>query len=241
VATLALIDAFVHIAGYDFTCDANELMLSADAEALDVTTFCSAGWKTHIAGLKTSTLSVAGFFDSAVDQAPDPQIFPKLGTLDEVVTVGDVNTEAQVAFLAKLGKFSYQHGGAINQVYPFSVSAQGTGNPGVVRGQLAAKKQTVAATGATGTVVNLGSASGKTVYASLHVFTRGTTITVDVEADSAANFPSPTTVATFNGGAITATGGYWLTPTAGTSDAYYRLNVTAVTGSHSIAGAIAVV
>lgn len=241
MATFALTNAVVHIAGYDFTCDANELMLSTEAEALDVTTFCDAGWRKHILGLKSSMLSVTGFWDSAADQAPDPQVFPKLGTADEVATVGNVNTEAEVAYLARLGKFSYQHGGALGQVYPFSVSGQGTSNPGVVRGQLAVKKQTVNATGAVGSVVNLGSATGKTVYATLHVFSRGTTITIDVEADSAANFPSPTTVATINGGAIAATGGFWLTPTAGTSDAYYRFNVTGVTGTHTIAGAIAVV
>jgi len=240
VATLALTDAFVHVAGYDFTCDANDVMLSAEAEAQDVTTFCSAGWREHVMGLKSSALSMKGYWQSASSAAVDPQAFDSLGTANEVVTVGDVNTETEVAYMGQLGKFTYNHGGTIGQVYGFSLDCQGTDGVGVVRGQLAAKKQTVNSTGAFGSVVNLGDATGLYVYCTLHVFSAGTSITVKVQSDDNSGFTTPTDVATISGGAISAAGGYWMTRVAGTTDTYYRLNASAVTGSFSIAGAIGV-
>lgn len=240
MATIALTDAFVHVAGYDFTGDTNDVMLTAEAEVKDATTYGSAGWRENVVGLRMAALSMKGYWQSASSAAVDPQAFPLLGTANEVVTVGDVNTEANVAYMAQLGKFKYDHGAPIGEVYGFSLDCQGTDGVGVVRGQLAAKKQSVDSTGQIGTGVQLGDATGLYVYASLHVFSAGTSITVKVQSDDNANFTSATDVATITGAAITTAGGYWMTRVAGDTDTHYRLYVSACTGTFSIAGAIGV-
>lgn len=240
MATLALTDAFVHVAGYDFTGDTNDVMLTGDGEAKDTTTFGSAGWRESVLGLKSSAMAVKGFWQSASVNAVDPQAFDQLGTANQVVTVGDSNAEGGVAYIAQLGKFNYQHGAPIGEVYGFSLDCSGTDGVGVVRGLLAAEKQTVSSTGQVGADCNLGDATGKYVYGALHVFSAGTSITVKVQKDDNDTFSSATDVATFNGGAISAAGGFWLTRTAGDTDTYYRIYVSACTGSFSIAGAIAV-
>lgn len=240
MATLALTDAFVHVAGYDFTGDTNDVSLMAEAEAKDATTYGSAGWREHVAGLKSASLSMKGYWQSASSAAVDPQAFPLLGTANEVVTVGAANTASSVCYLGRLGKFKYDHGAPLGEVYAFSLDCQGTDGYGLVRGALAAKKQSVSATGQVGSALNLGDATGKYVYASLHVFSAGTSITVKVQKDDNSNFTSATDVATFNGGAISAVGGFWLTRTAGDSDTHYRIYVSACTGTFSIAGAIGV-
>jgi hypothetical protein len=71
------------------------------------------------------------------------------------------------------------------------------------------------------------------------VFSAGTTITVQVQSDDNAGMSSPTTVATI--GPITVVGGTWMTPIAGPiTDTYYRMNVSAITGTFSVAGAIGI-
>src|SRR5690606_8311913 len=109
----------------------------------------------------------------------------------------------------------------------------------IVRGQLAKATGSVDSTGPLGSVLNLGqAASGQHVYASLHVFAAGTTITVLVESDDSADFASPTTQATI--GPITARGGTWVTSAGPITDTHYRLNVSAVTGTFTVAAALAV-
>ena len=110
-----------------------------------------------------------------------------------------------------------------------------------MRGQLAKAKGNVSATGQLGSVLNLGApTSTQYVYATLHVFSAGATITVEVQSDSSAGFGTPTTRGTI--GPITARGGTWMTRVAGpfAAETHWRMNVSAVTGTHSVAGAIAV-
>jgi hypothetical protein len=116
----------------------------------------------------------------------------------------------------------------------------GTNGVGVVRGGVAKAKGNVSSTGATGSVQQLGDvAANEFLYATLHVFSAGTTITVQVQSDDNSGFSSPTTRATFSG--VTTAGGNWVTRVAGAiTDTYWRFNVSAVTGTFSIAGAIGI-
>ncbi|HEY9416720.1 MAG TPA: hypothetical protein VIQ30_18350, partial [Pseudonocardia sp.] len=82
-------------------------------------------------------------------------------------------------------------------------------------------------------------ASGQFAYAALHVFSAGTTMTVQVQSAATVGFASPTTRGTFS--AATAVGGLWLTRVAGPiTDTYWRLNVSAITGTFQVAGVIAI-
>jgi hypothetical protein len=123
---------------------------------------------------------------------------------------------------------------------PFRLTASSSRGPGLasvggVRGRVMKTKAVVSATGATGTAQQLGAvASGQYLYAAFHEFVAGTTITGVLESNVDNTFGSPTTRITF--GPITTQGGTWGTRVAGPiTDTWYRLRITAITGSHTIA------
>lgn len=237
MATFALTDATCWVGGYDFTGDLNQISLAASADELDVTTFGSGGYRSRIAGLRTVQASLAGFWSSASTGAPDPQLMPDLGVTDRVVTIAPDDAEGAVAYMFQGAKFSTQMFGAIGDATPFSVEMMGTNGVGLIRGQVLKAKGNVNSTGATGTAVELGAvSSGQYLYATFHVFSAGTTVTAVLESDVDNTFATATTQATF--GPITTTGGTWATRVAGPlTDTWYRLRISAVTGTFSIAGA----
>ncbi|MEU8379778.1 hypothetical protein [Streptosporangium sp. NPDC048865] len=242
MSPIALTNAYCFVHGHDFTCDTNQLTLDATPAALDRTTFCSEGWTTLAGGgLKTAGFSMGGFWQSAASDAVDPQAFADLGVVDRAFTFGPIMTEGQPAYMWQGGHFNYQLLGSIGELAPFTLAAAGTNGVGVVRGQLAKARGVVNATGVLGSVLNLGAVgAAQFLYATLHVLgTPGTTITVQLQSDDSAGFASPTTRATI--GPITTTGGTWMTRVAGAiADTHYRLNISAITGSFTVAGAIAV-
>jgi hypothetical protein len=241
VSSFAFTDATIWVAGYDFTGDSNQLALSVSVDELDNTTFGSGGYRSKIGGLRQTELEVGGFWQSATTDAVDPQVFPNLGTADRVVTLAPDDAETTPAYMFQAVKLGYTLFGQIGEVTPFSLTAQGSNGIGTVRGQVAKAKGSVSATGVLGSVVNLGApTSTQYVYATLHVFSAGTTITVQVQSDTASNFPSATTQATI--GPITSAGGTFMTRVAGpfVGETHWRLNVSAITGTFQVAGAIAV-
>ena len=240
MASIALTDATCWVAGYDFTTDLNQITLGATVDEQDSTTFGSGGYRSRVGGLKDVTAQLAGFWQSATAAAPDPQAFPDLGVADRVSTFAPTSTEGSVAYTAQLGKFAYDMFGAVGDVTPFSLNMSGTNAAGLVRGQVAKAKGTVSATGVLGSVQQVGAvASGQFAYAALHVFSAGTTMTVQVQSAATVGFASPTTRGTFS--AATAVGGLWLTRVAGPiTDQYWRLNVSAITGTFQVAGVIAI-
>lgn len=251
MAVQALIDAYAYVGGYDFTTDTNQATLGVSVAELDSTTFGSDGWREVTGGLSSVTFDMAGFWQSAADQAVDPQAFPALGTVDQVFTVGEDSTAGTSplsglgpprAFMFQAGKFSYQLLGEVGQLAPFNLSSAGTDGVGVKNGVLVAPKGDVSATGQLGgtfDTLGFGVGASQSIWCTFHVFTAGTTITVDVESDDNTGFTTPTTQATI--GPLTTTGGTWMTPVAGPlTDRYYRLNVSAVTGTFTVAAALAV-
>ncbi|MET7949219.1 hypothetical protein [Micromonospora sp. NPDC005324] len=240
MGSFALTDATVLVAGYDFTTNLNQASLTVDTEQLDATTFGSGGWRSRAGGLKSVAASMAGFWESAAVNAPDPQAFPDLGVPDRVVTMSPTPTEGSIAYFGQLGKFGYNLFGQMGELTPFSLTMSGTNAVGLIRGQVAKAKGNVSATGATGSIVQLGAVpTGQYLYAALHALSAGTTLTVQVQSAATGAFSSPTMRGTF--AAATAQGGLWLTRVAGPiTDAYYRLNVSAVTGTFQIAGAIGI-
>jgi hypothetical protein len=241
MGVLALTDAFAYVHGHDFTTDTNEVNLGLEAATLDKTTFGSGGWTEVAGGLKSNAFNMAGFWQSAASDAVDPEAFNDLAVVNRVHTMGPVETEGQPAYMFQAGKFSYQLLGPVGELAPFTLNSQGTDGVGAVRGTLTKAKGVVSAIGATGTSLNLGAvAANQFLYATFHVFgTPGTTITAVVESDDANTFASATTRFTF--GPITTGGGVWGTRVAGSiTDTWYRLRVTAITGTFTIAAAIGI-
>jgi hypothetical protein len=217
--------------------------LAATGDVLDVTTFCDDGWREYILGLRAWQFGLEGFWQSDTADAVDPESFAALGTANRVMTVGIDRDEADPVYMSKSMQPEYRLLGEVGAVAPFYVSAVGSsGNDGVVRGQLAVVKTTVTTTGAKGTALNLGLVgAGQYLYSTLHLMgTPGSSITCVVESDVDDNWSSATTRIAF--GAQSTADGFWGTRLAGAiaDDDWFRLNVTAITGSWDIACAIGI-
>lgn len=226
--------------GYDMTSDLNSTTLAMQYDALDATVYgCSA--RVRAAGLEDCQLDELGFWQSgAAGAAVDPVAFAALGGSSQVITNSVDGAETSPAYFYRARQFSYQLGGQIGEVLPFQLQAQsarGTGLASVaaVRGNVLKTKANVSATGATGTAQQLGAVgASQYLYGAFHVFSAGTTITAVLESATANTFVGATTRMTF--GPITTVGGTWGTRVAGPiTDTWWRLRVTAITGTFSIA------
>lgn len=245
MAVQAVLNAFLYCDEWDATGDSRELALSADSTALDATTFRAAvaadnGWEITQGGAKKFTGSFNGFWRAATTPAPDAELFTNLGVTGRVLTQGMRESEGTVAYLSRIAQISYREFGAYNTLAPFSLNVVGSHNPGLVRGALAKAAGAVSATGALGTGIQLGAVgASQFLYATFHLLVAATTITVVVESDDNSGFTTPTTRATI--GPLTVAGGTWITPVAGAiTDDWWRMRVTAITGTHTVAGAIGI-
>lgn len=229
--------------GYDMTTDLSDLKLDLDVDALEDNRFGQVG-KTRAAGLEDVKTSLSGFWEAGVGKV-DPEVFATLGSTMQTVSHSVDGAESSVAYFYQSKKYSYTVGGKVGELLPFQLAAQGvrgngTLSAGAIRGRVAKAKAAVSATGATGTAQQLGAvAAGQYLYAVLHTFAVGTTITVVLESDDNVGFSSATTRATL--GPITTVGGTWATRVAGPiTDDRFRFRVTAITGTHTIAGAVGI-
>jgi hypothetical protein len=232
VAELPLLSAFLYADGWDAGGGSRALSLNCDRTEHNNTKFRSGGWTTYALGARTAELGFNGFWTETVDS----EAWTNLG-VQRVYTAGPDETEGGVAHLLLGRHFAYQpFPGDYDTLVPFTLAVKPTdGQQGVVRGRLFKEMANVSSTGATGTAIQLGAVSASQyLYATFHVFTAGTTITAVLESDDANTFASATTRATF--GPITTVGGTWATRVAGSiTDTWYRLRVTACTGTFSIA------
>jgi hypothetical protein len=240
VASFALENATTWIGGHDFTTDLNELTLKAMVEELDATTFQPAGtpvWRQRKGGLRDVELELKGLYQAGAGQV-DPDVFDNLG-LELPATCSAAGAEGDVAFLSRLGEFDYSMLGKHGELAPFEVKAKGRNAAGLVRGLVTLEAGTVDATGVVGTGQQVGAvASGQTLYVAVHVFTAGTTVTLDIESDNAANFASA--VDRGDVGPLTDVGGTIVTVAGPITDDYWRLNVSAITGSFVMAAAFGI-
>lgn len=245
MSVLALTNAFIYMGPLDFTGSSDELLLRAEAQTPECTTWRSNRWREYKQTLKTSMLSSGGFWSSASANDVDPEFFNTLGTGGQVVTAGLQETEGEIAhIMRKLPTQVSFFEGSVGDLSRAKVEGAGSdGSIGQIRCKLFKAFGEVDSTGATGTAVELGAISGtQSLYGTLHTFgTPGTDITVIVESDSASNFATPTTRATFNGGSITTAAGFWLTPVAGSvADTWWRINVSAITDTWTIGAALGI-
>jgi hypothetical protein len=238
MAAFSMTDCGIYVDGVDLTGVSNNVTLNAEGEDLDVTTFASGGWRERMGGLKTVNADVAGFHDA---NTVDADTFNALGGTARPHSIGPTRTEGDPVYLFRAGEFNYEQFGEVGAATPFSFSSMGTNGEGLIRGVRLKSKGNVNATGATGTGVQIvgGVPSGQYLYGIFHVFSAGTTITGVIESDDANTFASATTRITF--GPVTVAGGTWGVRVAGAiADDWYRLRITAVTGTFSIASAVGI-
>lgn len=241
MSTFSLKDCTIWGHGYDFTTDSNKLAIATEVNDLDDTTFGDS-YRSRVGGLRSVEAELAGFWQSATSGAVDLEAFPDLGTANRVWTASPTGaTETSVAYMFQAGKFGVEMFGEVGELAPFTLNLMGTNGVGVVRGQVAKGRGNVSATGVLGSVLSItGPTSTQFAYCTVHIFSAGTTITLQLQSDTASNFPSATTQATI--GPLTVTGGTWMTRVAGplSGENFWRLNVSSITGTFNIAAAVGV-
>lgn len=241
--------AFAYQGALDLSGHIHTWKVDGAVEPKKNTTFRSAklsgGFNRYKGGLRTIAAQVNGYTDLDAGSQDELVYGQFTARTSNVLTAGNAETEGQACVLTQqvLTQITPGGGGQIGEMSEFALSSTGTDIG--VRGFLLkeAGLTGVSATGAIGTGVQAG-AVGATqfVYATLHLLgTAATTITVVLESDDNSGFTTPTTRGTFNGGAITAAGGYWLTPVVGAiTDTWWRLRVTAITGTWTVAGSVGI-
>ena len=225
----------IRVGGTNLSGYLNQVSLKVTAVALDATTFTNS-YQVRLGGLKEITMEEGGFWDST----PDAVEFAGLGVADQAVTIIPTGAETETAYLFQAGNFTYEQFGQVGDVVPFSASLFGTNAAGAVRGQAAAINRSVSGTGQLGSVLTMaGPSATQYVYATLHVQTAATTITVQVQSAPTFAFAAPTTRATI--GPITTVGGTFMTRVIGPfTDGFWRFNVSAITGTFLVTGAVGV-
>lgn len=242
MSTFALNDVDFHVAGFDFSTSSNQLAVQTTVAELDVTTFQSGGSRVRIGGLRDATMNLAGYLTP--DATVDLQGFSNLAPGSQVVSFSPNPAEGETTYLLTAKQFTYELFGTIGEAAPFSLSLMASDGIGAVRGQKALAKSVVTATGQAGAIVTDLStddevADGQFLYAAVQIFSAGTTISIDLESDDDIGFADPVTQASL--GPITTTGGFMFARVPGPiADTHYRLNVTAITGSFTVAGVIAI-
>lgn len=240
MAIFSLVNAVVFVGGDDMTGVSNKLSASTMAAELDVTTFGS-GYVSRIGGMKDASLVVAGFADFA--QTFDENSINGLGGQPLTCTFGPTGADGSTAYFFNGLNGSYKPvDNAVGDAAGFELSvsnAQGTAAtvPGMVRGTFLLPKSTKTGTG-TGTATQLGAVSAtQRVYAACHVFSEGSSATVKVQS-AATSGGSYTDQVTFTnpaaGGTVASTAG-------AITDTWWRVNVSAISGTYVLAIAVGIV
>jgi len=234
MSKFVLTDATAFRNGYDMSCDVNQIEVTAEVDVVEQTTFCDAGWRTMLGGLKSASYSMNGFYEAGT------------GTVDEelaaITTSVDTFTpdgsDGAVAYFMQSQDSGIQRFGSVGDITPINMTGVGRSTVGLLRGNLLLEKQTVSGD-TDGTGLQMGAVSAtESLYTVIHCFSAGTTADVIVESDDNAGFTSATERSSTT---ITAAGGTWVTAVAGAiTDDYWRVSVDTVTGSFSLAVAVAI-
>lgn len=241
MSIFTLTDAVIWADAVDLTGVSNKVTVKTMTNEKDSTVFGLGGYKARLGGLEDVEIDASGFLEVAAAAASQDAVsFAMLGGGNKAFTIAPTSAAGSTAYLAQAVPLSYSALGAnVGDMAPYDLVAKGSAPLALARGQLVSKS-TVSATGPLGTPMNLGALGGtKRIYSALHIFTIGTSITVQVQSAPLSNFASPTTQLSF--GLLSAVGGIFLTSglSAGT-DPWWRLNVFANVGTSVVAGAVAI-
>lgn len=222
---IVLTNCLTLVGDYNFTCSTNQVALEMKASELDATTFCSNGWETKLGGLKSATVKHSGFADYGSTDAAFPA---NVGVAGLPISIAVDNTAGSTAYVLRGLQGSMSTLGKVGDLSPIegNIVSDGPAARGVVA--LAPSVPTVGALA----VSQLGAiTAGRKAVAVVHVVGGAGTVAFELQSAATVGFGSPTVRATATA-TSTAT---WIESSTVTADAFWRINVTAVTGSPTIA------
>jgi hypothetical protein len=226
---------------YDLSGDANKVALENGGTEVNTTTFAHAATRVR-AGIPNPSAMAEGFVTFGAT-AVDATLRSYLGLSGVPFTVAVNNSFGQVAcFIPATFETKYKVGAKVGDALPFNIDATAQATP-LVNGWLFVGSGSKTAN-ASSNGIQLGAvASGRTLHATLHVFSAsGTLPTLDVivESDSANTFGSANTALTFT--QKTAAGYEAVSNTSVQTDTWYRVsyNLTGTNPNFSFAVAVGI-
>jgi len=235
MATFVQTNSRLFVGGADLTNVSRQAEFTAEIADADVTNMGSGGAEEYLGGLLSSAIEANGQWDAGDPTLVDDALWAALANrgIGPWSLCPQGALDLAPAYLGQIHEASYQIGGEVGDVAPWSVTGTGSGIVG--RGQVAHPPGTSRTTSGSGVSLNLGAvAAGRFLVAAVHILSvTGTlSITPRIETDDATGFPSATTVAT--GTAVVAAGapsGQWLASSgAAITDTFQRLAWT-ISGS----------
>lgn len=239
MSAFALTDTKILVGALDQSCFSDTIGLERQGETVDVTTFCSGGWREFVPGLTSWSASFGGPQDLAATAAsatytPDEHYLLTVGTAYPITFVPAGDAEGVVAYGSQALLEQYTPiTGSVGDAAKHNIMARGYLATPLVRGVLATKATATATGNGTGHQLGAVSASQR-VYAGMHFLTRGgtTSTTVILESDDNSGFTSATTRATFT--AATSRTSEWVSVAGAITDDYWRFRWTISGGSPSV-------
>ena len=128
--TVTFTNATLLYGGYSLAGQHNQIGLEYSAESLDETVFGDDTQRKK-GGLKVSRLTGEGFFNAGSGTVH--QVFMDSHALADAVVmvfpeaIGEGATSTGSGFMMRAVELQYQHGGAVGDLHPFTVSAAGRG------------------------------------------------------------------------------------------------------------------
>ena len=180
-----LTDVGIWIAGLPYDFVSNSVTLELQAETQESTSFADK-YRSRVGGLKTSTLTLEGFFDSRdIDQ------FESLGEHRSVLVVPAGQSPGDVAYIAPVAVSGHTLGASVGDLLGFTYAGEGDGP--TERGQVFDIREGVTADNVTARV-NLGPIlTGETLEVYVHVTRRAGRVQISVESAVDATTASATT------------------------------------------------
>lgn len=226
MAEQVLTNAKLFIGQYDYSGVSNKVALRVSHPALDKTVFSSYSARQIAAGLREMRFSGEGLANYG-NLLQDETLFGKIGGDEPFILGQTTGLDGEPCFLGRLAALDYQTMDAeVGALVPFTIDGESAGSR-VQRGTIMHDAATARTISGNGVARQLGNATGKRVYASLHVISvSGTSpsLTVKIQSDNAVGMASPVDVITF--GAKTAIASEFQDIAGSSTDDFWRVNYT---------------
>lgn len=217
-------DVHFWFAQYALRGQANSCALQDAMDIAECTVFGDVA-KRRVGTMYNPTVGLEGYYgaSAALIEAP---VAANMGVANVPVSVAPLgNTVGMRAYLMRAINGSYNFGGAVGELNPFSFEAEGSDGGRLVRGYVGEAATRTASGNAA--AVNAGAiASGGRMYAALHVLdaSAGDTLDIVLASDSAEGFGSPTSRVVFD--QVSAAGYQWKEIDGPVTDTWWRVQST---------------
>ena len=229
---LVFTDGKLHVDGYDFSGDANEIRTRVQAPAKPASRFGTA-FDQFLPGPKRATIAVTGCWNAAAAPGadkPDNILSGNIALIGKVLSAWPTGADGEIGGIALQsvqGSYAPLEG-RYGEVLPFNADFEVSTAPVLLRPTLLHPATARTVTG-NGVARQVGAVSAtQKLYAFLQVLAvsgAAPTLDVKVQSDDAVGFATPTDRITFAQQA--ARGAVWAAPVDGAiADDYWRVNYT---------------